>query len=291
MNDRNDNWGHEPAKIADANPPDRERLVRRATGSQKAKIAGALIVGGVAGAAILGPISTLAASPSPAASSAPTTPGAAGQDQGGPGGHGPGGGHVEAVSDTSVVANAIGISEADLLTALKGGQTVADVAKAHSVNLQVVIDALVADGQAELDAAVKAGTITQAQADAEQAELTRRATDQANGNFQGGPGGHGPGGGHVEAVSDTSVVAKAIGISEADLLTALKGGQTVADVAKAHNVNLQVVIDALVADGQAELDAAVKAGTITQAQADAEQAELTRRATDQANGNFQGGRH
>jgi hypothetical protein len=90
-------------------------------------------------------------------------------------------------------------------------------------------------------------------------------------------------------VSDTSVVAKAIGISEADLLTALQGGQTVAAVAKAHNVDLQVVIDALVADGQSELDAAVKAGTMTQAQADAEKANLTQRATDQANGTFGGG--
>jgi hypothetical protein len=185
VNDSNDNWGREPAEIANTAPPARERLVRRAAGSQKAKIAGALIVGGVAGAAILGPISTLAASPAPAASSVPTTPGTTDQDQGGRGGHGPGG-HIEAVSDTSVVAKAIGISEADLLTALKGGQTVADVAKAHNVILQVVIDALVADGQAELDAAVKAGTITQAQADAEKAELTQRATDQANGNFQGG---------------------------------------------------------------------------------------------------------
>jgi hypothetical protein len=44
----------------------------------------------------------------------------------------------------------------------------------------------VADGQAELDAAVKAGTMTQAQADAEKANLTQRATDQANGSFDGG---------------------------------------------------------------------------------------------------------
>jgi hypothetical protein len=134
--------------------------------------------------------------------------------------------------------------------------------------------------------------MTQAQADAEKANLTQRATDQANGSFEGGGrDGHGPGGGRNEAVTDTSVVAKAIGISEADLTTALQGGQTVAQVAAAHNVNLQVVVDALVADGQAELDAAVKAGTMTQAQADAEKANLTQRATDQANGSFDGGGH
>ncbi len=197
MNDSNDIWGRAEAIANDGPPaPTSGGTARRAAGSQKAKIAGALILGGVAGAAILGPIATLAASPSPAASSgttsgtsgsgttpaATTAPDADSDQDRGPGG----GGRNEAVSDTSVVAKAIGISEADLLTALQGGQTVAAVAKAHNVDLQVVIDALVADGQAELDAAVKAGTMTQAQADGEKAELTQRATDQANGSFGGG---------------------------------------------------------------------------------------------------------
>jgi hypothetical protein len=160
--------------------------------SQRAKIAGAVLLGGIAGAAILGPLGTMAASPSPAASAAaPAASGAAPAATSEPSeatethGSGPGG-HVEAASDTSVVAKAIGISEADLKTALAGGQTVAAVAKAHSVDIQTVIDALVADGQAELDAAVKAGTITQAQADAEKANVLQRATAQANGTFDGG---------------------------------------------------------------------------------------------------------
>ena len=55
-------------------------------------------------------------------------------------------------------------------------------------------------------------------------------------------------GGTTEAVTDASVVAKAIGITETELNTALQGGQSVAAVAKAHNVDVQKVIDALVAD-------------------------------------------
>jgi hypothetical protein len=189
VNETNDTWGRPEPEQAEAAPTPVRSASRRAAGSNKAKIAGALILGGVAGAAILGPISTLAASPAPAASSG-TTSGTTGSgttdpDPSGDPGHGPGG-HVEAVTDTSVVAKAIGISEADLTTALQGGKTVADVAKANNVDIQVVIDALVADGQAELDAEVKAGTLTQAQADQEKTELVQRATDQANGNFQGG---------------------------------------------------------------------------------------------------------
>ncbi len=62
----------------------------------------------------------------------------------------------------------------------------AAVAKAHNVDVQKVIDALVADSQSELAAAVKAGTITQAQADAKAPSLVQHATDQVNGTF-GGP--------------------------------------------------------------------------------------------------------
>ena len=155
----------------------------------RGKILGALLVGGVAGAVIIGPLSALAASPAPTTGS---TSGSAvtgtGTDNdtdhsGGPGGPG---GHVEAVTDTSVVAKAIGIAEADLKTALAGGQTVAQVAKAHNVTLQTVIDALVADGTSELAADVASGKLTQAQADAQKAAILQRATDQANGSFSGG---------------------------------------------------------------------------------------------------------
>ena len=101
---------------------------------------------------------------------------------------------------------------------------------------------------------------------------------------------HGPGG-HTEAVSALSVAAKAIGISETALQTAVTGGKTIAQVAADHNVPVQTVIDALVADGQSELAAAVASGKMTQAEADAQKAAVTQRATDQVNGTFSGGRH
>ena len=109
---------------------------------------------------------------------------------GGPGGPG-GRPTTEAVTDTSVAATAIGISESDLITDLNNGQTMADVAKANNVDPQKVIDALVEDGQQELAAAVQAGTLTQAQADSMETDLTQRVTDQVNGTFPAHPGGPG----------------------------------------------------------------------------------------------------
>jgi len=161
---------------------------------------GTIVAGGLAAAALVGPLAADAASPSPATPNAPTASGnppADGDARGPDGDHrgpgkdgdyrGPGGfGHNEAVSDASVVAKAIGITEADLNTALQNGQTIADVAKANNVDTQKVIDALVQDGLDELAAKVTAGTITQAQADAMKDQVTQRATDQVNGTFMGG---------------------------------------------------------------------------------------------------------
>jgi hypothetical protein len=169
----------------------------------KAAAFGSIVAGGIAVAAIVGPLSAQAASPSPTATTVPTPNGEPPFTGGSRGGHGwgpggPGGFNPnETVSDTSVVAKAIGISEADLKTALAAGDTVATVAKAHNVDTQVVLDALVKDGLDELAAQVTAGTLTQAQADAMNAGVTQRATDQVNSTFSGGGrGGHGwgPGG-------------------------------------------------------------------------------------------------
>ena len=153
-------------------PRDSQRRTRTAT------ILGSLLIGGVAGAAILGPLSANAASPSPVASTNPavsTTP---------PSGSRPD--TTSHVSDASVVAKAIGITEAELTTALQGGQTVAQVATAKGVAVQTVIDALIADDTSELSAQVTAGRISQAQADAKKAEITQRATNQVNGTLMGG---------------------------------------------------------------------------------------------------------
>ena len=119
------------------------------------------------------------------------------------------------------------------------------------------------------------GTITQAQADKVTAAL--QAALPAGGGGHGGRGGRGGFGGGL------SVAATAIGITEADLRTALQGGQTIAQVAQAHNITADAVIAALKADLQTRLDKAVTAGTMTQAQADERKADAATRYTDLVN--------
>ena len=73
-----------------------------------------------------------------------------------------------------------------------------------------------------------------------------------------------------------ALVAKTSGVSTADLTTALKNGQTVAQVAQAHNVQPQTVIDALVKDITAKVQARPAWAKLTTDQ----QAKLIARITD-----------
>lgn len=96
--------------------------------------------------------------------------------------------------------------------------------------------------------------------------------------------GHGPGRPHRRAVKVfLATAAKAIGISEADLLKELRAGKSIAQVAAAENVDVKKVIDALVAEAKPRLAARVAAGDLTQAQADKKLATLSERITEHVN--------
>ena len=111
-----------------------------------------------------------------------------GADHGGRGGHRGGRG-------LAVVATTLGMTEAEVRTAISNGQTLAQLAEAKGSSAQALIDAILADHMTHLDEEVTAGELTQAQADAKLAEATTRVTDFVNNtdatNLM-GPGGHGP---------------------------------------------------------------------------------------------------
>jgi hypothetical protein len=65
-----------------------------------------------------------------------------------------------------------------------------------------------------------------------------------------------------------SDVAQTLKLQTAELETQLKAGQSLADIAKTQGVDLQKVKDTILSSGKTQLDAAVKAGKLTQQQAD-----------------------
>lgn len=94
----------------------------------------------------------------------------------------------------------------------------------------------------------------------------------------------GPGGMRARGGPGLEAAATALGVSESDLRQALANGQTVADVAKSKNVDVQKVIDAVVADANKRIDQAVADGRLTQDQANQRKSEVTQRVTDFVNG-------
>jgi DNA-binding CsgD family transcriptional regulator len=83
--------------------------------------------------------------------------------------------------------------------------------------------------------------------------------------------------------SPIAEAATALGMTEAELKTELQAGKSIADVAKAKNIDLDTVIAKLTTAFKAHLDEEVASGKHTQAEADAKLAEFKTRITSMVN--------
>src|SRR5438874_315913 len=166
----------------DGNPaPEKKKLSVTAA----AAIVGAVVLASVGALALTRhPRTTTAAQPfGPAAAQQQGSQ----QEQSGPGG-------PDGRPDTlATAASVIGIGESDLVTSLQNGSSMAEAARAHGVDPQKVVDALVRAEKSRLAQAVSSGVLTQAQADQISSGIVARVADRVNGTGSGGPGG-GPGG-------------------------------------------------------------------------------------------------
>jgi hypothetical protein len=173
---------------------------------------------------------------------------------------------------------------------------------ALAAKLGVSVDTLKADAlqvrKDMLDQAVKDGRITQAQADQLKNQLDANkliapiyigpgVKGQPGPGFRGrgygqppapglrGPAFRGPGFGFGFGSAELEAVGKAVNLSPSDLVTQLRGGKTLADIAKAQNVDQATVKQAIIAARKAEIDREVADGLITRAQATALESSLT----------------
>lgn len=163
---------------------------------------------------------------------------------------------------------------------------VADAAKQLGVSADELAAALRKALADRVDAAVSDGRLTTEQA----SELKARIQSGDVPLVGLGPGlGHRGGGfgRHLDAA------AAYLGLTEAELRTRLEAGETLADVAKAEGKSVEGLVRALVDDDRPELDAAVAAGRVTDAQRTALLAAAEQRMTDLVNGAlpFRGGPH
>ena len=157
---------------------------------------------------------------------------------------------------------------------------VQDAAKQLGVSADELDAALKQALENRVDAAVKAGTLTAAQA----AELKQRIEAGEMPLIGIGPGG-GMHRGHHGFV-DFAAAATYLGVTEAELRASLEDGDTLAEIAKANGKTAAGLADALVAAAKADLNEKVAAGRLTAAQRASILADLESRIDDVVNGEF-----
>jgi hypothetical protein len=164
----------------------------------------------------------------------------------------------------TAAANYIGITEAQLRTELGTDKSLADVAIAHGKTRDGLIAALTAAQQQNIATLV------------DQKGIGARP-NPANGKVPGPGFGRGPGSRNV--IGDSiAAAATYLGTTTADLETKMRAGQTLAQIANATaGKSRDGLLNALVVDATAKIDAAQKAGTITADQATQLKANLSTR--------------
>jgi hypothetical protein len=147
------------------------------------------------------------------------------------------------------------------------------VARHLGISSQKLEDATKAAAVDEVDAALKDGKITQAEADALKQRIESGDCPPFFGPFLGpklGPGfGHFHGGPPFLIGEKLSAAADYLRLTEAELRTKLNSGQTLAEIAKAQGKSVDGLKQTLLDETKSKLDQLVKNGDLTQAEADA----------------------
>jgi DNA-binding phage protein len=196
--------------------------------------------------------------------------------------HGPGIFHAK----LEAAADYLGMTEANLREALENGKTLAQVARDRGKSVEGVVNALLAGAEAKLDAAVRAGRLTEAEKADMLSGLRQRITALVNGRFPSpafGPGLLFRGHGHGLFHAGLEVAANYVGMSEAHLREALESGKTLAQVARDRGKSVDGLVSALLARVEQKIDAA---GKLTEAEKRKMVAAIRDRINDLVNGRF-----
>ena len=168
------------------------------------------------------------------------------------------------ILSVDAAASALGVTSAALKADLKSGKTIAQIAAAAGKSVGDVAAALTTAAKAGLDAAVASGSLTRGQADAVLLGVPQQVAQLVSGTVRRIAGGRC---GLLRL--DIGVAASLLGITAADLRAQLNAGRTLAQIAAAAGKTLGGLGAAAADAAKPALDAAVAAGSLTQAQAQA----------------------
>jgi hypothetical protein len=174
---------------------------------------------------------------------------------------------ASATNHGSVVAAAVAYLQLDKATIaadLRAGQSLAQIATAQGKTADGLVAALLAPAKLRLDAAVAAGNLTSDQETAFLARLQTAVTAIVNHAST-------PRAAHTRPVRvpTGAILQPVLSYLQLDLkalVTQLRSGKTLADVAVAQGKTAAGLVDAVVASVKTQLDARVTAGKLTAAQ-------------------------
>jgi hypothetical protein len=197
---------------------------------------------------------------------------------------------VVAASALSLVVGAGGAIAASKSSSTRGDGFLARVAEHLGISTQKLEDATKAAAIDQVDAELKAGRITKAQADAMKAQIEKGGVPLFFGGLHrfGGPHRFGDFGHRMLFAphDHLSSAANYLGLTVPQLLRKVMNGQSLADVAKAQDKSVDGLKQAILAGAKEDFDQAVKDGLLTEAQANKELSELQSRLDDIVNGKF-----
>ena len=180
------------------------------------------------------------------------------------GGFGRGGGK----SDTATaIEEQTGLSQEDLRTRLKGGESLADIIEAEGGDLEAVVTAARTGLDEKVEALVEAGRLESDQVDDYKAAAEQRVRDWLAGTHKGKRGmGRGRLGSKANGL--ISIVSEQTEVSAEDIRTKLADGNSLADVIEEAGGDLTAVTDAAMEAFEARLTTAIESGRVGAEQAD-----------------------
>lgn len=167
-------------------------------------------------------------------------------------------------------AQALSLTPADLMTQLHQGQTLRQLAQAKNVDPTALQTTIVNAEKAQVDKDVAGGKLTPAQGDRVKARIDAQVATLLDHVFK--PTQPRQAAGKING--PYAAAATALGIPLSELMTDLRAGQSLREVAQAKNVDAATVQTAVSNALKAEIDQAVAAGRLTTQRADAARARV-----------------
>lgn len=172
------------------------------------------------------------------------------------------------------VSRLFNLTQADLDAKMQSGQSLADIAAAAKVEVQKVKDTLLASFKTQLDALVKAGKVTQTDAD----NITKKLTPFVDDFIAAKPGVKVGGGVYEKLLGDTTwqALAQLLNMPVSTLKDQADGKQTILAIAQSKNIDEATVRSTVETSLKAQLTDLITKGEVSKEAGDRLLTELPR---------------